>query len=434
MYRCETAPSLDDFSAAISALGDEYVPVLARGLEAQADALGVPAEALEISGDSDPYVRLRTSAAELLATPHGLIAVCLEQPHTEINTGSSVLSLYGIGTRNIEQPLAEVAALFSKMFNCKLQPRRYKSDTFKQLVEKGMTTATAPTNAETEGASLLSDAATRRAAIGIASSAGGLLIRDFPKQLDFEDRERADEIRESLEAKSLITTEYVVVCSRNASQVLRAPSREAIAAASDSGARCACGRALTEERIESAVNLDDLGRTLLNGSRWMSVFLIQALQSLGIDYDAIAVEQKAGSDEMDCFADISGELCVFELKDKEFSLGNAYSFGAKVGIHRPRHAIIVTTAQVGNDAKEHFDMAQSANRDERFGPETPSQIAYIEGLDGLVPSLEQLVGNIYAADARQALRSCLPFVSISPASLVAALSDNERTDVAASAL
>ena len=74
----------------------------------------------------------------------------------------------------------------------------------------------------------------------------------------------------------------------------------------------------------------------------MSVLLIQAIHSLGINYEAMLIEQKSGGDEMDCFADISGELCLFELKDKEFSLGNAYSFGAKVGIHKPAHAIIVT--------------------------------------------------------------------------------------------
>ena len=53
----------------------------------------------------------------------------------------------------------------------------------------------------------------------------------------------------------------------------------------------------------------------------------------------VLVEQSVGGDEIDCVANISGELTLFELKDKEFNLGN--------------------------DAKEHFTRARQAGKSRR---------------------------------------------------------------------
>src|SRR3984957_8201983 len=393
MYRCELQTTPTDLAAAIVEMGGSYTSILGRSLEAQADALGVSRDLLKPNSSPDPYTDVRIADAEILATSEGVIVVSVEQSRqraasaASTTSSSSTLTLYGIGTPGIGRLLTDAAAFLSEQFKCELRPWRYESEYFKELVGNGMTPTTKPTVAEVDGASLLADSAVRRAALGIAASAGGLLVGDLAKQLDPPDRQRADDIRAELEARGLVKAEFVVICSRNASQVLRAPSRDALTAAASAGATCACGRTLTDERIESAINLDELGRTLLNGSRWMSVLLIQAIHSLGIEYEAMLIEQKSGGDEMDCFADISGELCLFELKDKEFSLGNAYSFGAKVGIHKPAHAIIVTTAQVGNDAKEHFQISQSASRNERFAPGTNSAITYIEGLGTLESAL-----------------------------------------------
>jgi hypothetical protein len=126
----------------------------------------------------------------------------------------------------------------------------------------------------------------------------------------------------------------------------------------ESGLKCACGRDIREERVEEAMSLAPLGRRLLDGSRWLSLLVMEELHNRGVEYERMLIEQKSGGDEMDCFADISGELVLLELKDKEFSLGNAYSFGAKIGITRPQMSVIVTTAHVGGDAKDHFRRAE----------------------------------------------------------------------------
>jgi hypothetical protein len=71
--------------------------------------------------------------------------------------------------------------------------------------------------------------------------------------------------------------------------------------------------------------------------------LLEELQKVGVSFDQTLTEQQVGGDEVDCLANISGELVFFELKDKDFSLGNAYSFGAKMGIIRPEHSVIFST-------------------------------------------------------------------------------------------
>lgn len=72
----------------------------------------------------------------------------------------------------------------------------------------------------------------------------------------------------------------------------------------------------------------------------MAVLLLEELRQVGIPHDHILFEQQIGGDELDVIVNISEELVLFELKGKEFSLGNAYSFGSKIGIVRPNHSVI----------------------------------------------------------------------------------------------
>lgn len=422
----------EDLDAVLEDLGEAFRCVLGRSHEAQAQALGLPLEALEPGGLSGPdiYNESTVAFAELLATTDGLIALEIADQQGRFRTAprsaplpseSFVVTLSRVGPRAGAGRLEELAEFLAQRFGIQFVPFRYLSPNFGQLLSEGMSITAPPSEVEVRGAQLLADPVVRAVALAIATSGGGLLTADLAKQLPPEAQDRGDEIQRELESGGLISAELVVICSRRSSQVLRVPSREALDQMGSAGARCACGRPLLEERIENAVDLDELGRTLLNGSRWMSVLLVQTLHSLGVPYEAIVVEQKAGGDEMDCFADVSGELCLFELKDKEFSLGNAYSFGAKIGIYRPPHAIIITTATVGNDAKEHFERSLPAARGEHFVAETPSEISYIEGISSMATTLESKLEEIYAGDARRALGRCLPLAALSASSLIAAL-------------
>ena len=145
----------------------------------------------------------------------------------------------------------------------------------------------------------------------------------------------------------------------------------------------------------------------------MTNLLQHELLARGVPLELIVVEQLIGGDEVDCIANVSGELVLFELKDKEFSLGNAYSFGAKISIIQPDHPVICTTENVGNDAKEHFEQSRRARQQSgSHDPERASEISFIEGIDSMRDGLRALAGSIYRKDAAtllgQVLNASLP--------------------------
>jgi hypothetical protein len=197
---------------------------------------------------------------------------------------------------------------------------------------------------------------------------------------------------------------------------------------------------MRDERCEEALAVTQAGSDLLEHSRWFSLLLLDELLGFGIPIDRITLEHQVGGDEMDCLADISGELIFFELKDKEFSLGNAYSFGSKMSVLQPNHSVIVTTESVAADAKDHFQRAQAAQRgsrrvyfDEDDDVPTATPIRYIEGLDRLRTALADLVTNIYTRDAINLLTAAASFGAASPVFLLRAVRERAASNAVRSA-
>jgi hypothetical protein len=277
---------------------------------------------------------------------------------------------------------------------------------------------------ELRGAQLLAGRPIRTLATAIKVS-GGLLLGDLAKQLSAEDADAADELSGQLELAGLVANEVVVLCKRTKAQVMRVPSRDILEELAEKGLKCACGNPIREERVEEALTATDLGKKLLDGSHWFSILLTKELHDTGIPQDHILIEQQVGGEELDCLANISGELAFFELKDKEFSLGNAYSFGAKVGVIRPSHPVVITTEHVGGDAKEHFQRAEVAGGRSRARfvvEDGPNTVRYIEGIENLTSGIRELVSEIYSTDAAHVLNEVLPLATLNSIALLNALS------------
>jgi hypothetical protein len=169
----------------------------------------------------------------------------------------------------------------------------------------------------------------------------------------------------------------------------------------------------------------------------MSILVIDGLEAAGIPVERVLVEQDVEGDELDCVADINGQLVLFELKGKDFNLGNAYSFGSKIGVLRPERSVVVTSGKVGKDAKNHFERTELSERQShrsRFGmdqvPEFPEleagqiaepRVTYIEGVGELRARVSELVGNVNARDAASLLAEALPCAALDPESVVGLL-------------
>ena len=125
-------------------------------------------------------------------------------------------------------------------------------------------------------------------------AAGGLLFRDLSSSLPGDAKQGVEEVRRLLERAGLITADVVVVCSRTGAQVARIPNREVLQTMANSGIRCGCGRAITEERSEESIALTELGARLLEGNRWLTVLLVRELMKVGVSLDDMLVDQAPG--------------------------------------------------------------------------------------------------------------------------------------------
>jgi hypothetical protein len=301
----------------------------------------------------------------------------------------------------------------------------YPSARFEELRAEGRESAAAPTDDEVKASQALAEKSTRVLAIAIKSS-GGLLLKDVAKHLPPETKEEPGDLVARLNSARLVDSEIVVVCSKTQSQVTRAANRELVNELSVKGLKCACGRSMMDERIEEALTVTDLGRALLDKARWLTILLMTELEAVGVSRDSIFVEHTVGTDEINCLVNVSGELVLFELKDKDFNLGNAYSFGAKIAIIKPQHPVIVTTEHVGNDAKDHFKRAGVSGVSESplfVESEVGDEIAYIEGVGNLRSGIEEIVSRIYRNAGIHLVNEVIPLGVLNGHSLIDAISN-----------
>ena len=91
-----------------------------------------------------------------------------------------------------------------------------------------------------------------------------------------------------------------------------------------------CGRAFKDELVQEIHAPTDFGKRLLSGSRWMTIWVTELLIGSGIARDHIAWNAVAAEDELDIMTDALGPRAFFELKDRDFGLGDAYPFAYRV--------------------------------------------------------------------------------------------------------
>jgi hypothetical protein len=164
----------------------------------------------------------------------------------------------------------------------------------------------------------------------------------------------------------------------------------------------------------------------------MSVIVVDELLRLGVPPDRLLAETTIGGDEIDVVADISGEITLFELKDKEFNLREAYSFGAKMGIVNPDHSVIITSEYVGGDAKEHFSRSREAQRRDRsdlpFSSRSSQSPIYVEGSQHIRQALENLITSIRRSDSMRELTTVLTRAALAASAILGAIEQSPPVD------
>ncbi|MFF4966271.1 hypothetical protein [Streptomyces sp. NPDC001037] len=416
------------FDAIVSSIPDDFVEVLGSSRDAMARALGLKSadggarltDRYERYGRTSPIVKAEIFALDgvtyvlsLRNRKAGSWTIIEDEDGQKEQAG--ILFLHTLSgsrsTPNVSKFIDAIREqIGAELKEWKVPPRR-----FMELKQEGRQESLSVTPEKVKAARLLADKENRILGTAIKSAPGGLILSDVEKQLKRGKVTDIDATLLALQEADLIDTEYVVVCAKNHQEVSRFSDASILEEMSKFGVRCGCGRKIADERLEEAVAITDLGREMLDKSTWMSILLMEELRDLGVPDERIMIEYSSGGDEMDCIADINGQLILFELKDKEFSLREAYSFGAKIGLVRPNYPVIVTTEKVGGDAKDHFEKAEIAGR--RGSPIEPDEarpIRFIEGLDNLRTQLEDLSSMAYRNEAFRLLREVMPMAAVSP--------------------
>lgn len=301
------------------------------------------------------------------------------------------------------------------------RPYYFRNGPFQEL-QKELTVEELPSgSAEIAIADVLAKRPARALAMAVKSSRG-LLAADLKK---FVEPGQEPAVVDDLISAGVMTHEVVVVCGITHTQIARVPNKDSIAKLASEGLRCACGKSIDQESVEDLFAITDVGALLLDKSRWLSILVREELLALGVPINDILLECHLGSDEIDCIAVIGGELTMFELKDKEFSMRNAYSFGAKISVVHPTNSIILTTGKIGNDVREHFNRARPDSRSSYRSAHSADQsdsIYYIEG-DDFRSGLRSVVCRIYR-DNRIAILQRALLTAIPDASSIIGIMEN----------
>ncbi|MFF2612075.1 hypothetical protein [Kitasatospora sp. NPDC058046] len=416
-----------------------YQPIVTPLVAQQAKLFGIPESSIRtserFSNSRGRYViDDGTIDAEVYTFGSVLIVIQMlenvrrRQRRNEDGGGITVTEEKDLGIRvtygmpSVEDPdLGEFENLIKKLWGVDLKEAPQPSRRIREIAQGSPNGTKPPTPQELNAANILSDKSTRMLAIAIKSSSG-LLLGDAAKQIPPKERGRIDEIVQLLIDNEIVETEVVVICSKTSAQVSRISSADSLAELDRIGIRCACGRPLSTEKQEKALSVTGFGRSVLDSSTWLSILVLQQLIDFGIPITHIRMEQEYSGEEVDCMAEIYGRLVLFELKDKEFNLGNAYSFGAKVGIFQPELPVIVTTEKVGNDAREHFVRSAMSTRRNRYSAigesVNPGEMKFIEGLGQLRGGIEDVITEIAISTFSPILQSALSIGNANPASIL----------------
>jgi hypothetical protein len=221
--------------------------------------------------------------------------------------------------------------------------RRGNSSKFKEL----NLSAVIYDNEELSGAKLISESAVRGVLLAIAKS-GKVKIDDA--QRDFS----VDEIQKIKDA-GLVKTEYLVQCRGNSNTLCTISNKQEMLSGQGLNMKCPhCSKLFKDELIVDIISPSDACRRLLDKSHWMTIWVTDIIVNSGIDKADIHWNACAQSDEIDIIANVGGNKLFFELKDREFGLGDAYPFNYRLNRFGGDYGIVVTADTVSGEASKFF--------------------------------------------------------------------------------
>jgi hypothetical protein len=223
-----------------------------------------------------------------------------------------------------------------------------------------------------------------RALIRDLERVGSLTVSDLPKVLGEAQGAAVAARLGELRTLGLIQSEFVIVCSRTGNAVLRTDDPNKLAKMAPDWMKCACGRALSEERVDQVIMPTDRATQLNERGRWMTTLVSSVLPKIGISRESVISESTPTG--TDIILDLSGDLVFVVLKDREFNLADAYAFNSKVSRIKASEGVIVTNEGLSGDARKLLTEELVPRR-----AMDPFRITYVEGTQNLEHELGRVV-------------------------------------------
>lgn len=124
---------------------------------------------------------------------------------------------------------------------------------------------------------------------------------------------------------------------------------------------------------------------------WITELLIQA----GIKKEKIKWGLEANGEELDIMVEDCNTRIFFELKDREFGLGDAYQFAYRIRRYGGKIGIVATTDTVSTDASKYF-----AEENER----SSTEIKCLEGSKGIEEGIPKIVEEMSLSQIYQTIQ------------------------------
>lgn len=198
-------------------------------------------------------------------------------------------------------------------------------------------------------------------------------------------------------ALGLIREEYLLTCRQDQHTICVVASKGDLGKEPMCSARCSvCGRSFPDESLQVIYTLTDLGKKLVTRSLWMCIWVTELLTVNGVRKESIKWGLEANGEELDILVEDFDSRIFFELKDREFGLGDSYPFIYRLVRYGGAVGIVATMEKVAKDAEVFF-------KEEAKRREYPIEIRQFEGTADIEAGITQLIEDMSARRVRRLL-------------------------------
>jgi hypothetical protein len=139
---------------------------------------------------------------------------------------------------------------------------------------------------------------------------------------------------------------------------------------------------------------------------------------MGISSDRILLHVPDEADSVEFIVDVDGTLVLFDMKDSEFGLTQAYALGARIALQRPKLAFIVSSRGISQEVKDHF---------KRVKPET--HLVYVANMLQLEATVRKVVEGMRLTRAKAWLLCFQSMMSFPLPTVLLPKLHNERFEI-----